>query len=333
MKKILIAALLSATLLSACGKIEISSGQKDTSVSAGDTAYISEPVKTDAGSDIASADTPETESAETSLPDDKTYFHDDILSAYESKSTNKLSDFNKAIYNAAVSAVSEFYRDGMTDYETAFAAHDYLVTHCTYDVNNLSLLDKILGGNKKENYSDSPYGALINKTAICTGYTATYQLFMDMLGVECITVSGEALDEEHEWNMVKLDGRWYHVDCTWDDFVPDFEDRMSFHIYSFVPDSVMAAEHIWDRSSAPSAESNDLNYYMNNNLYAETKAELDEIVNRCCENGQLYAEIAVPSDKKFSFPTPKNGKVYAVWPNEFEDYTVNIYYLSKDLLD
>lgn len=40
---------------------------------------------------------------------------------------------------------------------------------------------------------------------------------MDMLGIENGTVSGEAGDEQHIWNTVKLDDQWYHVDVTWDD--------------------------------------------------------------------------------------------------------------------
>lgn len=38
---------------------------------------------------------------------------------------------------------------------------------------------------------------------------------MDKLGIECTFADSDAMN--HVWNMVKLDGEWYHVDVTWDD--------------------------------------------------------------------------------------------------------------------
>ena len=43
-----------------------------------------------------------------------------------------------------------------------------------------------------------------------------------MSGIDCIRICGEAGDvteddRGHAWNMVKLDGKWYYVDTTWDD--------------------------------------------------------------------------------------------------------------------
>lgn len=38
--------------------------------------------------------------------------------------------------------------------------------------------------------SDTPYGVLIDRSAMCHGYSSTFQLFMDMLDIECMTVFG-----------------------------------------------------------------------------------------------------------------------------------------------
>ena len=56
---------------------------------------------------------------------------------------------------------------------------------------------------------------------------------MDMLGIENGTVSGEAGDEQHIWNTVKLDDQWYHVDVTWDDPIGssfEYTDHSYFNI-------------------------------------------------------------------------------------------------------
>ena len=40
---------------------------------------------------------------------------------------------------------------------------------------------------------------------------------MDMLGIENYTISGKAGNDQHIWNVVKINGDWYQVDVTWDD--------------------------------------------------------------------------------------------------------------------
>lgn len=251
------------------------------------------------------------------------YDGEKVVRAYINSDASMLDEFNLKIYDAAYSAVSEFYDESMTQQEAALAAHDYLVVNCTYDLDELSLTATA------SEYSDCPYGALINGKAICLGYTTAYQLFMDMLGIECITVSGEALGEEHAWNMVRLDGKWYHVDCTWDDFVPDDEKRPPFHLYTFVTDEVMRTNHIWDDSHTPAADNNDLNYYYNNGLLANSASELKTILENSLLEGAESAEAAIPCNAEFEIPNLSNGRVVSVWENDFGEYSANIYYLSK----
>jgi len=107
--------------------------------------------------------------------------------------------------------------------------------------------------------NDNPYGLLINKTAICRGFTYTFQLFMDMLGIDCITIegySGYAMDE-HAWNMVRIDGEWYCVDVTWND--PAGTGGASLgreitHKYFNVTSQFMRdTGHHWDSRRAPEA--------------------------------------------------------------------------------
>ena len=55
---------------------------------------------------------------------------------------------------------------------------------------------------------------------------------MDALDIPCILVCGNATNdnqttESHEWNYVELDGKWYAVDCTWDDPIVRGNGRLS----------------------------------------------------------------------------------------------------------
>ncbi len=62
-------------------------------------------------------------------------------------------------------------------------------------------------------------GALINRVAVCAGYAAAYRYLMNLAGVYCYTVTSHKLN--HAWNVVRIDGEYYHVDTTWDDPLND----------------------------------------------------------------------------------------------------------------
>ncbi len=246
-----------------------------------------------------------------------------VVEAYKTGDTSTLSDDDLLIYQAASDAISEFYTEGMSDYEIILAAHDYITTHVTYDLDELNLI----GSAKSE--SSTPYGALIYGEAICMGYTTTFQLMMDMLGVESIIVSGTALDEDHAWNMVCVDDKWYHVDCTWDDYVPDYDGRRAFHTYFMLTDGAMELEHIWDHSSTPTADSEDYVYFFTNGLYAETTEELTAILEAEAASGDLRAEVAIPLENSVEFPDLDSGYIYAYWRIDLDTYTVVIYYFDE----
>ncbi len=304
MKKVITAALISALILSASG---CSSSKPDDSLTTEDKALVIEYE-----SDIIAERTP-------------IYDNTAVVSAYKSGDASALSEFDKAIYDAAVAGISAFYRDGMSDTEIILAAHDYITTLCTYDVDELALIPA-----RSEN-SESPYGALINKRAICMGYTTSFQMFMDMLGVESIIVRGQAQDEEHAWNMVHIGEKWYHVDCTWDDYVPDYEGRPAVHIFYMLTDGAAEVEHIWDRESAPKADSEELNYYRVNNLFAESDEQIEKILTAAAEKGLTEAEFAIPKEYNtvnMYFPSFKGGIVYNYWPVEFDTYKVVVAHIT-----
>lgn len=61
------------------------------------------------------------------------------------------------------------------------------------------------------------YGALVNKKALCEGYSKAMKLLLAEFGIQSITVTGMAGGESHMWNSVLLGGSWYNLDVTWDD--------------------------------------------------------------------------------------------------------------------
>jgi len=84
--------------------------------------------------------------------------------------------------------------------------HDYVIKTTKYDSNR--------SDNKIVNYkSDIAYGPLFEGYGLCGGYTDTMALFLDYYNIPNFKV----ISENHIWNAVYLDGKWYHLDLTWDD--------------------------------------------------------------------------------------------------------------------
>ncbi len=126
---------------------------------------------------------------------------------------------NTAAYTAAVDAAyTACISQGMTDLEKVISAHDWLVTNCQYDP-YIGTGGKYIASDGTV-YNDEPavytsYGAFVNHNVVCQGYALAFKVLMDRAGIPCCYVKSDAMN--HAWNMVQLDGNWYHVDVTWDD--------------------------------------------------------------------------------------------------------------------
>ena len=96
-----------------------------------------------------------------------------------------------------------------TDEQKALYVHDYLVTHCEYDLTY-------------SNYS--AYDAIISESCVCQGYALAYCFLLQKCGVECEIVTSWALN--HAWNLVTIGSAQYYVDCTWDDPVANASETL-----------------------------------------------------------------------------------------------------------
>lgn len=108
-------------------------------------------------------------------------------------------------------------KSGMSPVEKALVLHDYLITNTRY-----------LEEESKE-YRYSEWGVFLKGRANCQGYSMAYSILMQEAGipVRCV-VSEEML---HMWNQIKINGKWYHVDVTWDD---PLDTRMKRDQYGLV---------------------------------------------------------------------------------------------------
>ncbi|QVK02119.1 lipoprotein [Mycoplasma mycoides subsp. capri] len=69
--------------------------------------------------------------------------------------------------------------------------------------------------------NQTAYSALVNKKTVCTGYAKGFQMLMDELGILSTLITSDVSPRDlsgvkHVWNLVEIDGKWYHLDTTSD---------------------------------------------------------------------------------------------------------------------
>lgn len=194
---------------------------------------------------------------------------------------------------------------GKSDYARALWLHDWLIYNAEYD------------HDYAEYYSD---GVLLKGEGVCQSYALAYQMLLRELGIECIYITGYGVSGgeniPHGWNLVKLGGHWYHVDCTWDDpsvegvtgMVSGYEN----HDYFGLTDEQMAKNHIWPMSDTwdPDAEwdympdcyATEYNYMLRSGSYMIENAQALELAfNEMCSMKKPYAHfLYTGTDASFS---------------------------------
>lgn len=182
-----------------------------------------------------------------------------IVAAWESGDESGLSHKDAAILARCREIFAEHVTEDMTDFQKELVLHDALVDLGEYD-------ETVYGPDTPQGRPDNtnPYGMLVEGYGICLGYATSFQLLMDLAGVECITVVGASSGStsDHAWNMVRLEGEWYCVDPTWNDPVggehvsPHQWDQIHHAYFNVTSDYMRWTDHQWDYANVPETAAN-----------------------------------------------------------------------------
>lgn len=173
----------------------------------------------------------------------------------------------------------------MTEYQKIKLFHDEIVWGCYY--------------RDKGDFVSTPYGALVDGRALCEGYARAFAELCNREGIRNCFVSGETEENgrsvKHLWNMVELDGEWYHVDLTWDDPVndpanPSKEVPEVQYNYFCISDKDLEMRIVPDRTlfTLPEAASEEYNYFRYYSLYATSYEQAEAILRREIKNSYKF---------------------------------------------
>lgn len=117
----------------------------------------------------------------------------------------------KEINNIVDKVISEKITNNTPATEKIRIIHDYIIDNAQYD--------KLKYENKDDDTykSNTAYGVLVEGYGTCNGYTDAMAIFLNKMNIINYKIS----NDEHIWNFVYLNGKWYHLDLTWDDPISD----------------------------------------------------------------------------------------------------------------
>ena len=131
------------------------------------------------------------------------------------KSKKTYSDYEiKYIESYIQNFIDNNITDNMNNREKIKIFHDHIINNTIYDKDST-----------QESYT--AYNLIITRKSICGGYSDIMAIYLNMLGIQNYKITSE----NHVWNLVNLDGSWYHLDLTWDD--PVASDGNQYLLHNF----------------------------------------------------------------------------------------------------
>lgn len=139
----------------------------------------------------------------------------------------------------------------------------------------------------------SMYGNIVNKYSVCEGFAEAFTYLCTACGIENSVVIGDSENTKgelvpHAWNIVKIDGKYYYIDTTWDETRTPESYKYAFRSFN---DEIFNSNHFPDESyNLPKPEEQ-----------STENLELDKIKKRI--NSSSYKSIALnlnPSDSKIT---------------------------------
>ncbi|MDR1900805.1 MAG: hypothetical protein LBQ88_00785 [Treponema sp.] len=106
------------------------------------------------------------------------------------------------------------------DFDKVKKAHDWVALNIAYNAAGY------FSGNTPP---QSLANVLTSGLAVCEGYSGVFKAICDELNIECVIIHGygrgygssiftidNPAASNHAWNKVRIKGKWYLLDCTWD---------------------------------------------------------------------------------------------------------------------
>jgi hypothetical protein len=178
---------------------------------------------------------------------------------------NKIKEHQLAM-RARVEKLARVVMD-KSDWEKELYIHDFICENVTYD-------------KLKKQYSHEILGPLGQGVGVCEGIAKSVKILCDQLSIPCIVVISENNPDKnikyrHAWNVIRINGIWYHLDATFDNTLGKKEVRYD---YFNLDDKSIFKDHEPVIYKVPACSEGEHFYYKEKKL-SFTKQE--DVAKRC----------------------------------------------------
>ncbi len=230
-------------------------------------------------------------------------------------------------YAAAVAEVEAWVENvvsltdpSFTDMEYALFFHDYLCANYDYDTNY---------------ESRSIYSFIKTGVGVCQSYTFAYMALLDRVGIEASWASSSEMN--HVWNLVRIDGEWYHVDVTWDDPIGGAIGNACHNFFLMSDTAISTAENshygwislydctsdkydsaVFDTAQSIYAYADDMWYYVKDGdlWYVETPGKRGDVFTELGMYWMVWGSDTAFYVNSYSTVYSIGGKLYMNTPTE-----------------
>ncbi len=197
----------------------------------------------------------------------------------------------------------------MTEVDIIKLFHDNIILNCSYG---------------QSEYSGSAYGALVEGVAQCEGYSRAMTYLCQKISIPCEIITGTSNGSAHMWNMIETDGKWYHIDVTWDDPILSnhIEDYISYKYFNLDDTAISATHRTDEKFLYPVAYSSDAGYFVYYKLFIDNSENANQII----KDGISSSIISGKTSVSFKFG---NSEIYneiseKLFSNAWENFFVII---------
>lgn len=166
----------------------------------------------------------------------------------------------------------------LSDFEKEKYVHDFICDNVRYD-------------KLKKAYSHEIIGPLGQGVGVCEGIAKAVKVLLDALGVWCIiAICGnnpeKGIKYRHTWNVVKLDGVYYHLDATFDNTLGRDGSEIRYDYFN-LDDQQIFRDHEPLIAPAPACTDHDHFYYKEKKLSFTKQEEVYKRALQAAKKGRV----------------------------------------------
>ncbi len=218
--------------------------------------------------------------------------------------TEECTSYDKSspAYSIAEDIMADLWRDN--DIDTAYEIFNWVHSNISYQTLT-----------SYESFEEAAYSGFTRRSGDCYVYFACSKMLLDIAGIPNLMVERYPVEtNSHYWNLVQIDGLWYHCDAT------VFRDHPGMY-FLLTDDEIDDGHHSFDHSLYPERAT----YYEGDDYWDDSYDSYDDSYYDpyydCNEDPYYYDDSYVVYDDSYAvYDEPYTGNYGPNAVTDYEDY-------------